>query len=375
MNFERKNYAWLWSYVRPVLWMLRMFCAGISMGLFVWWLNTKTSWGLWNIAISIPVMVAVYFVTEWLTGWLAFLFKFLFSKLAGYRFEEFGFHWVYITRKKGKLIIKKAKGYFKTGKLWMLPPKVAGERYSLLLYWFGGSIGLVLLALLELAVFSFSPQKTSPVMAILLFSGVLTLLGPVEFVLEQLLLRWDRLVLEFHPRSKKTLRLMLQISDALSMGEWLQDMPAEWFLWEPEYMIIDYNTEWLACYRFQYLFYTKQYQEAEAFAESVLIPGMRTKKVRLAVAVRLLYIKMALYEDAKMIKQYYEQEKEILRFSGASEDYRSLYLYFKFIEKQPEEAEKFHALWEKALEGQEERDIAMEKEQVDFVGKKWGDAR
>lgn len=374
MNFERKNHAWLLPYVRSFSWMLRMFCAGISIGLFVRWLDTKTSWGWWNIAVSIAVMVVVYFITEWLTGWLAFLFKFLFSKLAGYRFEEFGFHRVYICRKKGKLIIKKAKGYFKIGKLLMLPPQVDGERYSLLIFWFGGSIGLILLAILELAIFSFSLQKASPVMAILLFSGVLTLLGPVEFVLEQLLMEWNKLVLAFQPWSKKARRLMLQISNALSMGEWLQDMPKEWFLWEPEYAIVDPNTEWLACYRFQYLFYTKQYKEAEAFAESVLIPRMRIKKICLAVAVRLLYIKMALYEDKELIKQYYEQEKEILEFSSASEDYRSLYLYFKYIEEQSEEAEKYHTLWEKALEGQEERDIAMEKEQVAFVKKIWGDA-
>ena len=91
------------------------------------------------------------------------------------------------------------------------------------------------------------------------------------------------------------------------------------------------------------------------------------------MAVRLLYIKMALYEDVEIIKQYYEKEKEILGLARASEDYRSLYLYFKYFDKQPEEAEKYYALWEKDLEGQEERDIAMEKEQVDFVAKKWGE--
>ncbi len=373
MNFERKNYAQVWPYVWPVLWMLRMLCAGISMGLFTRWLDTKTSWGWWNIAISIAVIVAVYFITKWLTGWLAFLFKFLFSKLAGYRFEEFAYHWLYIHRKKGKLIVKKAKGYFKNGKLWMLPPKVEGERYSLLLFIFGGSIGLTLVAVFGLAFFALSPEKATAGMAVLLFASVLTLLGPVEFVLEQLLVEWDELLLEFQPWIKKARRMMLQISDSLSMGVWLQDIPEAYFVWEPEYVIVNYSTEWLACYRFQYLFYTKQYKEAEAFAESVLLPRMCTKKIRLAVTVRLLYIKMALCEDAEMIKQYYESEREILGFSYTSEDYRSLYLYFKFIAKQPEEAERYNALWEKALEGQEERDIAMEKEQVDFVEKKWGD--
>ena len=104
-----------------------------------------------------------------------------------------------------------------------------------------------------------------------------------------------------------------------------------------------------------------------------MLPRMRLKKVRLAVTVRLLYIKMALCEDAETIQQYYESEKEILGYSRESEDYRSLYLYFKFIAKQPEDAERYHALWEKALEGQEERDIAMEKEQVALVEKNWGD--
>ena len=94
MNYERKSYAHVWPYVWRGLWMLRMICAGISMGLFNRWLNTKTSWGWWNIAASIAVIVAVYFITEWLTGWLAFLFKFLFSKMAGYRFQEFAYHWL-----------------------------------------------------------------------------------------------------------------------------------------------------------------------------------------------------------------------------------------------------------------------------------------
>jgi hypothetical protein len=220
----------------------------------------------------------------------------------------------------------------------------------------------------------FAQEKAAAGMAVLLFACVLTLLNSADWVLEQVLVEWDTLMLEFQPWIKKVRRLMLRISDALSMGVWLQDIPEEYFVWEPEYVIVDYNTEWLACYRFQYLFYTKQYKEAEAFAESILLPGMRMKKVRLAVTVRLLYIKMALYEDVEMIKQYYESEKEILGLSRASEDYRSLYLYFKFIERQPEEAEKYHALWEKALEGQEEWDITMEKEQVEFVEKKWGDA-
>jgi len=373
MNFERKRYARLWPFVWHFLWLLRLFCAGISIGLFTRWMDTKTSWGRWNIAVSIAVMVAVYFVTEWFTGWLAFLFKFLFSKLAGYRFDAFGYHWIYINRRKGKLRIKKAKSYYKNGILLMLPPTVEGERYSLVSYWFGGSIGLLLVAILGLAFFFVSPEKATARMAILLFAGVLTLLGPIGYVAELLLVEWDTLVLKFQPWVKKVRRIMLQITYALSMGEWFLDLPKEWFLWEPGYAIVDQDTEWLACYRFQYLFYNKQYEEAERFAASVLIPGMRTKRVRLAVAVRLLYIKMVLYEDAEIIKQYYEQEKEILGFSKASEDYRSLYLYFKHFEKQPEEAEKYRSLWEKALEGQEEWEIAMEKDQVDVVDKKWGD--
>ena len=373
MNYERKSYAHVWPYVWRGLWMLRMICAGISMGLFNRWLNTKTSWGWWNIAASIAVIVAVYFITEWLTGWLAFLFKFLFSKMAGYRFQEFAYHWLYIIRKKGKLTISKAKGYFKTGKLWMLPPRVVGERYSLVLFIFGGSIGLALVAVFGLAVFSLSPEKATAGMAVLLFISVLTLLGPIEFVLEQILVEWDELLLEFQPWIKKTRRMMLRISDYLSMGVWLQDIPEECFSWDPGYVIVNHTTEWLACYRFQYLFYTKHYKEAEDFAEAVLLPGMRLKKVRLAVTVRLLYIRMALCEDAETIQQYYESEKEILGYARESEDYRSLYLYFKFIAKQPDDAERYHALWEKALEGQEERDIAMEKEQVALVEKNWGD--
>lgn len=372
MNYERKSYAHVWPYVWHGLWILRMLCAGISMGLFTKWLNTKTSWGWWNIAVSIAVIVAVYFITEWFTGWLAFLFKFLFSKMAGYRFQEFAYHWLYIHRKKGKLIIKKAKGYFKTGKLWMLPPRVVGERYSLVLFIFGGSIGLALLAVFGLAFFSLSPEKATAGMAVLLFASVLTLLGPVEFVLEQILVEWNELLLEFQPWIKKTRRMMLRISDYLSMGVWLQDIPEECFSWDPGYVIVNHTTEWLACYRFQYLFYTKHYKEAEDFAEAVLLPGMRLKKVRLAVTVRLLYIRMALCEDAETIQQYYESEKEILGYARESEDYRSLYLYFKFIAKQPDDAERYHALWEKALEGQEERDIIMEREQVAFVETKWG---
>ncbi|MBQ8632891.1 MAG: hypothetical protein IJ420_04740, partial [Lachnospiraceae bacterium] len=159
----------------------------------------------------------------------------------------------------------------------------------------------------------------------------------------------------------------------LSMGVWLQDIPEECFSWDPGCVIVNHTSEWLACYRFQYLFYTKHYKEAEEFAEAVLLPRMRLKKVRLAVTVRLLYIRMALCEDAETIQQYYESEKEILGYARESEDYRSLYLYFKFIAKQPDDAERYHALWEKALEGQEERDIAMEKEQVALVEKNWGD--
>lgn len=374
MNYQKRNYAYLWPYVWRGLWILRMLVAGISIGLFTGWLNTQTSWGWWNVAVGIATIVAVYFITEWLTGWLAFLFKFLFSKLAGYRFQEFAYHWLYICRKKGKLVVKKAKGYFKTGKLLMLPPNVIGERYSLLLFIFGGTIGLTLVAIFGLAVFSLSPEKMTAGMAVLLFASVVTLLGPVEFVLEQILVEWDALLLEFQPWMKKIRRMMLRISDYLSMGVWLQDIPEECFFWEPGCVIVNYSTEWLACYRFQYLFYTKHYEEAEAFAEAVLIPGMRLKKVRLTVAVRLLYIKMALCEDAEIIRQYYESEKEILGYSRESEDYRSLHLYFKFIAKQLEDAKRYHALWEKALEGQEERDIAMEKEQVEFVEKKWGDA-
>lgn len=374
MNFERKSYARLWPVVWHILWLLRMFCAGISMGLFARWLDTKTSWGRWNIAVSIVVMVAVYFVTEWFTGWLAFLFKFLFSKLAGYRFDAFGYHWIYINRRKGKLKIKKAKSYYKSGMLLMLPPTVEGERYSLVAYWFGGSIGLMLVAILELAFFFISPEKTTAGMAILLFAGVLTLLGPVSYVTEQLLVEWDTLVLGFQPWNKRVRRIMLQITYSLSMGERLPKMPKEWFAWEPWYAIVDQNTEWLACYRFQYLYYHRQYEEAERFAESVLVPGMRTKRVRLAVAVRLLFIKMALYDDTEMIKNYYESEKEILGFSGASEDYRSLYLYFKYMDKQPEKAEKYRVLWEKELASQEEQDRAPEIEEAEFVEKKWGKA-
>jgi len=100
---------------------------------------------------------------------------------------------------------------------------------------------------------------------------------------------------------------------------------------------------------------------------------MRMKKVRLAVAVRLLFIKMTLYDDVEMIRQYYESEKEILGYSEASEDYRSLYLYLKYIDKQPEAAEKYRVLWEKELENQEERDRAPEIKDAEFVEKKWGD--
>jgi len=373
MNYERKCYAHLWPHVWRGLWILRMLCAGVSMGLFTKWLNTKISWGWWNIVISISVMVAVYFVTEWFTGWLAFLFKFLFSKLVGYRFDAFAYHWVYINRKKGKLKIKKAKVYHKRGMLIMLPPTVEGERYNLLLYWFGGSIGLILIAILGLAIFYVSPEKETAGMAILLFSCVLTLLNSADWVLEQVLVEWDTLVLGFQPWNKRVRRIMLQITYSSSMGERLWELPKEWFTWEPWYAIVDSNTEWLACYRFQYLYYHRQYKEAESFAEAVFLPGMCLKKVRFAVAVRLLFIKMTLYDDVEMIRQYYESEKEILGYSEASEDYRSLYLYLKYIDKQPEAAEKYRVLWEKELENQEERDRAPEIKDAEFVEKKWGD--
>ncbi len=373
MNFQKRSYAYLWPYVWGILWMLRMLCAGVSMGLLAKWLNTKTSWGWWNIVVSVAVMAAVYFLTEWITGWLAFLFKFLFSKLAGYRFSSFWYHWVLIKRKKGKLKISKAKNYNKSGRLIMLPPMVEGERYSLLSYWFGGSIGLMLVAILGLAIFYVSPKKATAGMAVLLFACVLTLIDPAAWVLEQLLVEWDTLVLGFQPWNKRVRRIMLQITYSSSMGERFQEMPKEWFAWEPWYAIVDQNTEWLACYHFQYLYYHRQYEEAERFAESVLLPGMRLNKVRLAVAVRLLFIKMALYDDVEMIRQYYENEKEILGFARASEDYRSLYLYFKYIDKQPEEAEKYRVLWEKELAGQEAQDRDPEIEEAEFVEKKWGE--
>ena len=373
MNFQKRSYAHLWPYVWAFLWMLRMLCAGVSMGLFTRWLNTKTSWGWWNIAVSAAVIAVVYFVTEWFTGWLAFLFKFLFSKLAGYRFCTFWYHWVYIKRKRGKLTIRKAKNYNKSGMLMMLPPTVEGERYSLLSFWFGGSIGLILVAILGLAFFYVSPEKETAGMTILLFACVLTLLGPAGWVLEQLFVAWDTLVLGFQPWIKRVSRIMLQITYSQSMGQRFTDLPKEWFEWEPWYAIVDQNTEWLACYRFQYLYYHRKYEEAENFAESVLIPGMRLKEVRLAVAVRLLFIKMTLYDDVEMIRQYYESEKEILGYSKASEDYRSLYLYLNYIDKQPEKAEKYRVLWEKELEGQEEQDRAPEIEDAEFVEKKWSD--
>lgn len=263
MNTQKRNYAWLWPYVWHTLWILRTLCAGISMGLFTRWLNTKTAWSWWNIAVSIAVMTAVYFVTEWFIGWLAFLFKFLFSKLAGYRFDAFAYHWVYINRKKGKLKIKKAKVYHKSGTLIMLPPIVEGERYNLLLYWFGGSIGLILIAIWGLAIFYVSPEKETAGIAVLLFASVLTLLSSAGWVLEQLLVEWDTLVLEFQPWVKRVRRIMLQITYFSSMGERLWEMPKEWFAWEPWYAIVDSNTEWLACYRFQYLYYHRQYEEAK----------------------------------------------------------------------------------------------------------------
>ena len=349
-----------------------MLCAGVSIGLFTKWLNTKTAWGWWNIAVSVAVMVVVYFVTEWITGWLAFFFKFLFSKLAGYRFSSFWYHRVFIRRKKGKLKLSKAESYNKSGRLTMVPPMVEGERYNLFLYWFGGSIGLMLIAILGLAFFYISPKKATAEMAILLFACVVTLFSPMEWVLEQLLVEWDTLVLGFQPWNKRVRRIMLQITYSSSLGKRFQEMPKEWFAWEPWYAIVDQSTEWLACYHFQYLYYDRKYEEAQKFAEAVLVPGMRLKRVRLVVAVRLLFIKMALSDDAEMIRQYYESEKEILGFARTSEDYRSLYLYLKYIDKQPEEAEKYRVLWEKELAGQEAQDRDPEIEEAEFVEKKWG---
>ena len=71
-------------------------------------------------------------------------------------------------------------------------------------------------------------------------------------------------------------------------------------------------------------------------------------------------------------RKYYEKSKDILSKTTESEAYRSLYLYLKYIAKLPETAEEYRVLWEKALAGEKERDVAMEREQVRRIDEKWG---
>ena len=62
-------------------------------------------------------------------------------------------------------------------------------------------------------------------MAIVLFYCVLILLSAAGWVLEQVLVEWDTLVLGFQPWNKRVRRIMLQITYSLSMGERLWEIP------------------------------------------------------------------------------------------------------------------------------------------------------
>ena len=373
MKLKNRKYTRFWPYICVFLWMLRMLGAGITLGLIIIWFKIKFPLSNYNYILGICVTCVLYIILDWLTDWLAFAWKILLSRLAGFRFVEMWFRWLFVKWEKGKLRLKKAKNYNRYGICNMLPPKKEGERYSMLLYYFGGSMGLVGMALVSLTVFLLSDEKATFWMAVLLLFGVLSLLGPIEFVLYKIIITWDDLQLFFRPFMKKAFRMTNQISYSLSMGIWLQDMPEEWFAWEPEFNISNYYTEWLACYRFQYLFYSEQYEQAEQFAEEVLEPKMLATRIKKCLASRMLYIKMLLYNEEGIIKEFYTKAKDILLKTGDSEAYRSLYLYFNYIVKLPETAEKYRVLWEKSLSGQEARDIEMERQQVARIGKKWGE--
>ena len=156
MNTEKRNYAWLWPYIGKVLWLFQMFCIGIAMGLIAIWLRVNTPLGRWNIVLSLGITAVSYVVFTWMLSWLSFGWKILLGKLAGFRFVGMWFRWLYVERKKGKLRIRKAKNYNKQGICHMLPPEKEGERYSMLLYYCGGSIGCGIMALGGFTVFFFS---------------------------------------------------------------------------------------------------------------------------------------------------------------------------------------------------------------------------
>lgn len=372
MNTRVRNYEWLWPICYTIFWAFRMLCVGVSGGLITIWLDGETSLGRWSVVPAVCLTVAIYFGFAWIIDWLAFAFKIILSRLAGFRFVEFWFRWLFVKRKKGKLVIRKAKNYNKFGVCHMLPPKREGEKYPMFLYYFGGGIGLVCMAVIGLLTVFLSGEKATLWVAALLLFSVLALLGPIEFLVQKLTVDWEMFILWFQPWMKKVFRLMNQVTYSKSMGIWFQDMPEEWFAWEPEFSVANYYAEWHACYRFQYLFYSERYREAEQFAETVLEPKMKATRVKKCLAARVLYVKLLLSNDTESITEYYEKVKDILLETTDSEAYRSLYLYLKYVAKLPETAEKYRDLWEKALIGQEERDIIMEREQARQIDEKWG---
>lgn len=196
----------------------------------------------------------------------------VFGLLTGYKFSSFRILNLMLIRQDGKLQLRKFSLAGTAGQCLLQPPELVDGQYPYVLYNLGG----VFLNLLTAGLFALLAGISRGYGS--LFLKLLALIGLLEALLNGIPLKTDMvcndgynvLCMRKSPEARRSLWVQMQMMDALSRGQRLNQMPQEWFAMPDEDQMHNGMTAALAVFYANRLLDERQFDRVASLLDELL---------------------------------------------------------------------------------------------------------
>lgn len=347
---------------------------GAFMGYLLDYILPKEKTDIGKVLLAIFAVMAMFYVSIFVQLCIHETGHMIGGLLSGYRFISIRF---------GSLIIYKTESGTKIGKYTlagtggqciMYPPELAMEDIPTALYNWGGVIANMIVTLIFGVLFF----GTGIYSYIKLFSAIMVLTGlfmvltngiPVEFMGND---GYNAIALGKDLKSKKAFVISFRMIGKLQLGLSPKDFPKEWFDWsyEPGDGALASS---LGVQRLSWLITTKQFEQAYELGDYIdkNVTNLALTS-QMVVKLGTLFSMIMIDKEIEEIKsEYKKQQKTFKSLRQIPSTQRTLYAYYKLIEKDFNEAEKAKKMLDElAKKYPYPTEIEVEKELIGLVDKK-----
>ncbi|MBR3863847.1 MAG: hypothetical protein IKJ19_01850 [Clostridia bacterium] len=294
-----------------------MIIAGFKYSQFLY---TESSNSTLNLIVSFAMIIA-WLIIYWLQIIIHESGHLIFGLLSGYSFSSFRIGSLFISKSNGKIKLSKLKLAGTGGQCLLAPPTESDKPTNPILYLLGGGILNAITALITLPfIFIVNNVHVKYSLFMFFFFGIITALlnlipANLKYICND---GYNVLILsKRNEKSVEALNFQLNVSNALTKGISIKDMPDEWFIFPEKQDLTDFLITTKA-----YVCITREIEKGNFEWVYGVIDGLLSLNVPLLGIYQVLLKGELLYLGMILNKLTLEQANDIN--NSLSKDYKAL---------------------------------------------------